>query len=891
MATAEEILAAAFESEAITVDWGSRTLIVPSTLVHLGVESDDDVLIVPFIMPRYYGSLDLAGFEININYTNANGDDDVYDDPEDIFVDEEEISFKWRVGRFATMSSGPVEFSLCLKKYNTEDSSIVDKELNTQPVDIIVLKGKETIKAVVQKHPEIIAKLCDYINGLNVRITRLEKFIGLGENYGDSKIEFIDGVIIISPGGPSIGGGEGSEDSGDSSEGGSGGGTNDPEEVISYNLFGKWVFNENIYMPDTAVSLTNTGMKTGSNFGISVTKLTASSTGIVYVMSGSKKTVAGSDGVWLEGGYRYIDFGADGVKVDELLHNWFVTNAVEYVDEEIGETYRLYITGGYGVSIYTNGSEDTPLHVTADTVECRGIYKFKFASDNVDCYFKSGAVTDEGGEVISLEIDSDGWHILTQNTTVVVTAGGENSRRVNNYLTNATTSNLAKSVMLDAPYKAHISPNSGCYIDTVVITMNGVDVTSEVYANGDINIPAVTGDISISVVAVAFIGNKYQLEVLSPVASFVYINLDEATPVAINVGDTVLNGVAKIKFAGANISGAAFFVWSDGASVSIDLKADENGWYTLTRDICVSLEGRSNVDPDANILYGKWTFNEQIELPEEQVTLMGGQIFSGSGYGETISAIAAQAGTGVVFGNAENDSSIRVVDGEGLWIDQRYRSVDLGNAGEVMDDAFYRWFITNATEGGQEFVTVTSNLTNCTLSNSDKFAIKGKTYGAILQAPTDGKEYKLGSVKIVMNGVNVTATSYSAGIISISEVTGNIEITANYDIVYKLSGKWLMNETLDCTSGATLNDDGFTAMTGTDYSTRIEGIVFWMTGGHYWLYNGDNADPTRIQVADATTTPYIKFSDSRWRYLDFGTDGVAVDSNVYNWFLENGKKQ
>lgn len=936
MATAEEILAAAFASEAITVNVETRELIIPSTLDSIGVESDDDVFKIPFILPRFYGDIDFRDFDININYLNAQGNGDVYD-VVDAVVNEDTIEFSWLVGRYAAAYAGNVTFNLCLKKYNKDDPSIVDKEWNSIPAIVTVEKGLETTEAIVDEQPEVIAKLCGYINGLNVRITRLEKLVGLGEQYGNSKIQFIDGVIIISPGGPkpedieclcgcncgsegsggsgdSSGNGSGSNtdipsgggsDSGTDEPGGSSGGTekpSEPEEVISYNLFGKWVFNTSISFPGVAVSLTNNAMKTGANFGISVTKMSVSAgTGVSYVISGSKKTVAGSDGAWTEGGYRYIDFGADGVKVDELFYNWFVDNATVHVDEEVGETYRLYITGGYGVSIYTNGSDAAPLHVTADTVECRGVHKFKFTTDNVDFYFKSGAASDTNSEIISLEMDANGWYKLEQDTTVVVTAGGENSRRVNNYLTNATTTNTAKSVMLDSPYKAHIAPLSGYYIDSVAVVMNGSDVTNEVYANGDINIPAVTGDISISVVAVAFIGDKYQVDVASAVASYVYINLDEATPIAINVGVTTLNGVAKLKLAGANISGCAFTIgsqsWDNGTRIYP--QCDEDGWYTISRDCSANISGRANIDPNANILYGRWTFNEKVELPADLVALKGGQMFTGSGYGTEITMIAAQAGAGVMYANEDTNDSTYVIDSNGLWVDESYRSVDFGNLGEVMSDDFYKWFITNATEGGLEYVSVKGTYKNCTTSNPATGAIKGKSYGALIS--TSGN-YEVYSAKVTMGGEDVTKDVYSMGIISIPEVTGDIVIDVMAIEYFLLTGKYELKNTVSVRDelgnpeSITIpnNNNKVIAGTGGDYSIGVVAIMVWGSLIRYTIIDEDAEEGCRsITLANANSEGIITFDNLHqiYRNLDFGEKGLKVEEEFYDWLQKNAVKQ
>lgn len=77
-------------------------------------------------------------------------------------------------------------------------------------------------------------------------------------------------------------------------------------------------------------------------------------------------------------------------------------------------------------------------------------------------------------------------------------------------LTNVTASNTATSIAEDAIYNNTLTANSGYTLDSVKVTMGGVDITSDVYSNGVIKISAsgsalspeiITGDIVITAVA------------------------------------------------------------------------------------------------------------------------------------------------------------------------------------------------------------------------------------------------------------------------------------------------------------------------------------------------------------------------------------------------------
>lgn len=71
--------------------------------------------------------------------------------------------------------------------------------------------------------------------------------------------------------------------------------------------------------------------------------------------------------------------------------------------------------------------------------------------------------------------------------------------------------------------------------------------------------------------------------------------------------------------------------------------------------------------------------------------------------------------------------------------------------------------------------TITNNLTNCTNSNSATIVEENSNYSATISA-LDG--YTLVTTIITMGGTDITSTAYSNGTITITNVTGNIIITA-----------------------------------------------------------------------------------------------------------------
>lgn len=163
MSTAEELLRQAAENGAaatdikpyLTVDLYGRQISIPNSIKNIGVESDDEVTRLYFKVPRYFDEVDLSEFRARINYTNANGEEDCYS-PEDVEVTEEYITFSWLVGRFACVSAGSVEFNVCMIDYY-DDGVTIDREFNTTPSTLSVLKGKETVPAIVEKERDAMA--------------------------------------------------------------------------------------------------------------------------------------------------------------------------------------------------------------------------------------------------------------------------------------------------------------------------------------------------------------------------------------------------------------------------------------------------------------------------------------------------------------------------------------------------------------------------------------------------------------------------------------------------------------------------------------------------------------------------------------------------------------
>ena len=132
----------------------------------------------------------------------------------------------------------------------------------------------------------------------------------------------------------------------------------------------------------------------------------------------------------------------------------------------------------------------------------------------------------------------------------------------------------------------------------------------------------------------------------------------------------------------------------------------------------------------------------------------------------------------------------------------------VGTCGMSMADInAYRAAMINGTpETLHWYLTVTRTLTGCTLSNSAAQVEYGDSYTATV-TPESGKT--LDSIVVTMDGVDITSTAVSGGVISIPTVTGAVTITAAasvpsvaYSVVLNLTNAASSNAATSVAEGA-----------------------------------------------------------------------------------------
>ena len=153
-----------FESH-ITID-DSRVIYVPEELRKIAVQYDHNVETVTFDCPRYWDGLDMSEMRIYVNYKRSDGVVGM-SLPKNIVIDEYDdtiMHFSWTITRGATMVSGTLSFSVCIKKPTVDgkEENHWNSEINTQ---MTVSPGLEYEEQTNPQHTDLISDL----------ITRMEE--------------------------------------------------------------------------------------------------------------------------------------------------------------------------------------------------------------------------------------------------------------------------------------------------------------------------------------------------------------------------------------------------------------------------------------------------------------------------------------------------------------------------------------------------------------------------------------------------------------------------------------------------------------------------------------------------------------------------------------------
>lgn len=148
---------------------------------------------------------------------------------------------------------------------------------------------------------------------------------------------------------------------------------------------------------------------------------------------------------------------------------------------------------------------------------------------------------------------------------------------------------------------------------------------------------------------------------------------------------------------------------------------------------------------------------------------------------------------------------------EGVVIDV-YENCILYRGRNFVDEKFIPigQFILQKTQGTLPTVntyTITNTLSNCISSNSATSVEENASYSATISA---NNGYTISSIVVTMGGTDITSTAVNNNTISISNVTGNIVITATAE-VDGINVVWTKGTKIDKTTGAESSSNAYEA--------------------------------------------------------------------------------
>jgi hypothetical protein len=150
------------------------------------------------------------------------------------------------------------------------------------------------------------------------------------------------------------------------------------------------------------------------------------------------------------------------------------------------------------------------------------------------------SITMGGTDITATSYANGNIYIASVTGDIVITAAATevttNAYSVTNNLVNVTSNNSAVSVQENASYSATLTAAEGYELDSVTVTMGGVDVTTDVYADGVINITAVTGDVVITATVKESLGETVEMTYNPDCYGTAYSDAGETTLASVQRG-------------------------------------------------------------------------------------------------------------------------------------------------------------------------------------------------------------------------------------------------------------------------------------------------------------------------------------------------------------------
>ena len=188
------------------------------------------------------------------------------------------------------------------------------------------------------------------------------------------------------------------------------------------------------------------------------------------------------------------------------------------------------------------------------------------------------------------------------------------------------------------------------------------------------------------------------------------------------------------------------------------------------------------------------------------------------------------------------------------------------------------------------YYSISTGLTNVTLSNSAVSVEEGQGYSATLVYDADNYRLNEDSVVVTMGGTDITASVYSGGVITIPSVTGNVVITASaaQKGVYV---NWIPKSTSTQTGSEIYNAPyGFKTGTRLNSSNVMSEVTGMCTSGFIPVNEGDVVRIKNVTLS-GTATPYLLLYSHTNAYMavvQIDDLGSADANGVYTWTVTTG---
>ena len=250
------------------------------------------------------------------------------------------------------------------------------------------------------------------------------------------------------------------------------------------------------------------------------------------------------------------------------------TNDAKYVNE-------TYVDNAIeNISASNIPIRDIADNFTATNLEEALAELFQFVSNGKTLI--ASAITDMG----IATSNTDSFEVMANNIRMISGSSGEiTTHTITNNLTNCTTNNNNESVLSNSSYSAIITANNGYTNLSITVTMGEIDITSNVVRGNIINIPNVTGNISITARATQSSTEVVIDESLEILTSFNYINMTEGGYKVLYVKlskQPTSNVVVNISSSSSNLSlskSSLIFTntnWYTSQSVNVISSSDTN---------------------------------------------------------------------------------------------------------------------------------------------------------------------------------------------------------------------------------------------------------------------------------------------------------------------------